>query len=418
MKAIKLGFLALLLVLSSSFVASSAPASARTPNGLIAFIRNDQAFVLDVARGLRYPLVNSQRVVRLEIAPHGGAVVFFVRIHPAKSADDDSSALRGFISLPPYKKAFALPAPLGQIPFYSNLRWHQGGRKITISTDDFPKRILEYDLKTKRVTQIKNQFAVSSSDGRYEVFQRGKSIFRRDKRNGQVENVFDYGHPEQLLRVLGFQTELDWRNASNWWLGDPQISSDGMEVYFITNAASASSAAGGNSSLELVAAVNMRTRVPRGCYYEIILSPLSEDFCSSETKRMIQTRAPRILKFCEGCKGASFSLSPDGRHFLFAYASHTSAADNSWYGKLDSLGSKRNFEIINGVPEDAGGANLVSGWAWSPDSRFIAIGASYYNPTFADFDHLNWNIYLRDTRTGQAIKAIPNAESVSWGIKP
>jgi hypothetical protein len=417
-KFFKFALFCMALMWCSSFVARGKVSNSSAPSGLIAFIRNDQAFVLDVARGLRYALPYSQRVVRLEIAPRGGAVVYFVRIHSAKNADDNSSALRGFISRAPYKKAFALPAPLGQIPFYSSIHWHQDGHKVTILTGDSPERILEYDLKTKRVTQTKNLPAITSGNGRYEVFQRDKSILRRDKYNSQTESVFDYGRPEQLLRVLKFKPDTDWRNAWNWWLGDPQISPDGMEVYFVTNAASNSSAAGGNSSFQVAVAVNLRTRVPRGCYYAIILPPLSEDFCSKEIKRMLQTRAPRILASCENCKAAFLSLSPDGTKILFAYASHTSVSDNSWYGELHSLGSKRSLEIINGVAEDGGGANLISGWAWSPDSRFIAVGASYYNPTFENFESLNWNVYLRDTRTGQAIKVIPNAESVSWGAKP
>jgi hypothetical protein len=82
------------------------------------------------------------------------------------------------------------------------------------------------------------------------------------------------------------------------------------------------------------------------------------------------------------------------------------------------VGSKHSLEIINGVAEDVGGANLISGWAWSPDSRFIAIAASYYNPTDVNFNRLKWNTYLRDARSGVAFKVIPSAESVSWSAKP
>jgi hypothetical protein len=418
MKAIKLVFLSLLLVLPSSFVVGGIAMNSRLPIGLIAFIRDDQAFVLDVARGLRYTLSNSQRVVRLEIAPQGGAVVYFVRIHLAKNADDNSSALRGFISFIPYKKAFALPAPLDQIPFYSSIHWQPDGHKVTISTGDSPERILEYDLKAKRVIQTKNPPVTTSSNGRYEVFQSGKSIVRRDRRTGQTFTVFSYGQPESLLRTLKIKPELDWHNASNWWLNDPQISPDGMEVYFVTNAASGSSAAGGNSSLEIAVAVNLRTKVPRGCYYAAIPAYIPAGYCAKAIQLQARAQTPRMIASCENCKAASLSLSPDGRKILFAYASHSSAADNSWYGELHSLGSNLSLEIINGVSGNSSDANLISGWAWSPDSRFIAIGASYYNPTFADFDHLKWNIYLHDARTGRALKIIPNAEGVSWGKKP
>ncbi len=370
------------------------------PTGQIAFLRGDAAYVLNIKRATRVKLPFSNRAELVRIAPRGGAVVYFVRPRGVSSAA--ARVYHAFISRPPYRVAHLLPAPMDRVPLYTQVTWNAAGSRLTLILDRFetdPGRwqngsVFEYRVRAAQVVKLNSVPRAMSRNGRWEIFQTGKTIQVRDRRTGRTRVVFSYGQPGRLLKRLQGVPDYspDFQDgAEGWWLGGLSVSADGAEASFVTNAGSGSSAAGGNSYFIGAFSVGVRTG------------------------------AVRLLSYCVGCKSPYLERSPDGQKLLFAYASHASAADNSWTGEVIEWRSGRTRELIFNTPEAAptGAANLTWGWSWSPDSKFIALAVNYYDPVSYDFAESrlkhDFKVYVRAIGTGAAVRVIPAARDPSWG---
>ncbi|RYG64391.1 hypothetical protein EON80_19315, partial [bacterium] len=104
---------------------------------------------------------------------------------------------------------------------------------------------------------------------------------------------------------------------------------------------------------------------------------------------------------------------------------HSSAADNSSVAIVIDLETQKTREIMFSIPGSKGKANSYGGSSWSPDGKYLAFSAYFYDADKA-FDSVGkdgdwpeppnsaWKTAIFDAATGKIWGIKPGTRSPSW----
>lgn len=370
--------------------------------GHIAFVRNDNAFVVAARGGIIKPLPLAHPVSNVSLSPRDGSALYAVE---AVKVNKRLTLDRALMSFVPYQSARALHAIDGER--IGSLQWSLNGQTMLVGALAAP-----YLWSPKpSAPKVRLPFYPDSISGDGSVSAIGATAFGGpnqikvfDARNKRSKIVFSSQKPQalfNLIRRAKLGPLLDCDNFAGrplstpseyWGFGPAAVAPDGKSVYFATNAGAVLSGAGGNTTFCLVKAdvTSGKLSLPTHFVWEGARLPYS-------------TR-----------------VSPDGRRILLVVASHSSAVDNSSQAYSLDLKTRKMTRLLTGnlAPSNTQ-ANLMGGDCWSPDSRFVALSIFNYDPrkiTEQDADKdANYTLFIKEVATGRTIRSIKGAISPSWG---
>ncbi len=388
-------------LLFASFVFAM-PALA-APTGKIGFIGAKGAQVLNLRTGVVRSLPQGARATLLTVSPTGTAV-YFVPVLGAKAKDAQSDVPTTAVqSTPPYSWVKPLPTFGSQIPYWRY--WNSQGTRLYVSTD---KAWGVFTPRTGRYAPIKIREQSFDARDRKMAYATANQIIVRDVASGRNRVLFDIRKPAPMFAALHAAkypknvkdvvlppSDPMTKDPQNWLMSDPALTPDGSRLYFACNAGTDSGAAG-NTSFVLFS-VDLRTNKISA------LSKLGTLF----------GRMPSI-----------FQVSPNGQRLLMASSVHDSAADNSSFVEVVDLQTQNSREVFEGVlPGSKDKANDLDSAVWSPDSRYIAVSGYFYDAqkmmqsysgNWPDTKPSQYTTGIVDARTGNLVKPLKGAMSLSW----
>ena len=385
------------LLLAVALLPAVAPAA---PNGHLGLILNGDAVVETLPSGTVKKLPHGGNARVMALAPAGTAAYF---VAPAGSRasfmDSESVAMLGYLSTAPYRTSWPLPAVV-QNQGVDGLTWNNGGNTLSIQGD---KVTGTYNLATKTFRPGAGNSPAPTTKGNWEDVSTEKAIIVRSRKTGRRLVVFSTDHPEPLFaavraarhagHVKDLTEQIDptlWKEANNWALGNVVFAADGSRLFFASNVGNGMGAAG-NTTFGLFAYDLLKGRLA-------VLSGLGAQF----------GRIPSI-----------FELSPDDAHLLMVVSVHDSALDNSSYATVIDLLTQKSREVLTNVPEANAGTNFFSGACWSPDGKYLAISAYFFeaakvNDAWNGPGPKDWITWIKSAATGATVKRISGAQSPSW----
>lgn len=381
-----------------------AGAAIAAPTGHIAGISNGTASVITAANGRIQALPHGQRAWKLAISPQGGITYFVTPAgKPVNTPDNAKTPCVGRGTVGTYDADWLLSRPLqGIIP--NNLQWNPSGTALWFSDANGRDRV--FTVQTGVVSSISRRPDDVSRSGRVSVFSDDKAIWVRDAR-GRQRIIFTISKPQPLFDALksgrnpkGVRDLVDavdpelWKQPNNWTLSRAALAPDGSRVYFAANAGTGMGAAG-NTTYCVFAYDLVKNRLD-------VLSTLGALF---------------------GRSPDTFDVSPDGKRLLIASSVHSSAAENPYFVLVVDLLTQKSRELLTNLPEAKGNANLLDSLAWSPDSRYVALSAYFYNVEAliqrnGDWEEprdQDWRLFIQDAATGKTIRRLKGVRELSWG---
>lgn len=375
------------------------------PKGRLAYIQNDMAIVSDATTGAKKVLPQSARARFLAVSPRGDTV-YFVALPGKEREQDGPPILTGYFSAPPYRTARKLPAELqGEAP--GNLKWSATGNTLWIRGFELSGAYTPSSNKWSRLGYLPES---ASRDGRRVAYATGDEIRIRDTNTKRERVVFTRTKPQVLFNALGsgrnqkklrdLHSGIDpamWQSSRNWAISSPALSPDGSRLYFGSNVGTGQGASG-NSMWALFAADLKTGKIA-------VLSEVGPQF----------GRMPENLE-----------VSPDGKRLLCVVSAHSSAMDNPCYALVVDLLTQKSREVLVNVPEAKEKSNLTYGASWSPDGKYVAISATFYDvekawaqvkkdTNWGGPSNSDYTLYIKDAATGRTVRRIPGAILPSWG---
>ena len=373
------------------------------PTGHLAFIQNGSAVVQNAATGKNIVLPRSRGAQLVSISP-SGETIFFVAPAGTKTKvwEENGPLMHGFSSRPPYKTATPLLSPLREArPF--TLRWSRSGTTLWASGTQLLGAYTPATRNFRRLSQLPDSV---SSDGKLIAWAGERDIRVRGVNGGREKVVFSVKNPAPLfaaikaaknpkkLADLEMADDPDlWKDLHNWDFSAPALAPDGKRLYFACNAGGGSGAAG-NSTWAIFAADLVTGKLA-------VLSSVGAQF----------GRMPHI-----------FEVSPDGKRLLLASSVHSSAIDNPCFVLVVDLLTQKSREILENLPEAKDKSNFLDGAVWSPDGRYMAASAYFYDlasikdsANYEEPPDSAWMSFIFDAATGKAVRRVRGARGVSWG---
>ena len=374
------------------------------PIGHLAYIQKDVARVSNLATGTVSILPKSGRTQLLALSPRGTAV-YFVRPPGQEVEEDGPPSLRGYMSHPPYKLARLLPERLqGEAP--GLLNWSRTGNTLWIRGFEFSGA---YTPRNNSWLQLGEVPTGTSRNGKRLAFYDYEAIRVRDVNSKKDRVIFSQKKPQVLFNALKNgknQKKLRdltrkinpqvWKSGDNWAISTPAISPDGSRLYFASNAGTGNG--GSATSTWAIFAANLKSgRIA-------VLSEVGTQF----------GRIPETLE-----------VSPDGQRLLSIATSPLSPLDNAASARVIDLPTQKSREILMNVPGSKGKSNITNGACWSPDGKYVALSAYFYDLKTAMNERRkdsNWIgpadsayiLYLKEATTGRTVRQIAGATQPTW----
>ena len=225
---------------------------------------------------------------------------------------------------------------------------------------------------------------------------------------GKTRTLFSPHRPDALFAALKSAKRPDRVRAllpapgdaalragpNNWQTGTPTLAPDGKTVFFAANAGLGMGASG-NTSFAFFAADVATGKLA-------VLSKLGALF----------GRVPWSANECQ--------VSPDGQRLLFVTSAHNMAVDNPRQVFVVDLLTQEKRELLAPAPHRANDTNLTEGACWSPDGRFVAVSALFYDVA-AVLKKPHWEprpgdytLFVFDAGTGRVVRRVPGATRPTW----
>lgn len=384
---------------------------AHAMSGHLAYFKGGQVRVMNLADGRVQSVPNTSQITQISLAPQGGRLLLF------KSQYDKSvTSPRALMALSPYKALVALPASVSSLSV-NQIAWTRDGSQALLSGySDRGNTAQSYLLtfRGERSATVKTlpagDEATLSSDGRYYAYAPNGDVKVRDLRTGRDVTLLAWKKPAPLLAALkksaypkkvsdllgAYDPDLA-KEERNWANGGMSFSRDGKTLFFASNAGTASGASGNTTFAYFAGDTSTGKLLP--------LSKVGAEF----------GRIPHIAQ-----------VSPDGQRFMYGSSAHSSAIDNPVFIDSVYLPTQVDTTILSVPVKGPLDSNLEDGTAWSPDSRFIAVSAYFYNqealgklyeanPNMSDVSPSKFTLTIRDARTGKVLKSIAGATRPTWG---
>lgn len=360
------------------------------PSGHLAYLSSGKAYVVDLAQGEPVVLPNSEQVGEVLMAPATGEALY-------------RSGSKAWRCAPPYRTARPWKAvPADAYPTFVS----PDGKTVFLSAEDGGGR---YDLATEAFTPLPYGPLSSDASGRLLGYQGEKTIELNRPATGETKVIFSIGTPQPLfeaLRKSKFPAKMKaltdaidptmYRDQFNWGFGPPALTPDGERVFFAVNAGVGLGATGNTTWCLVVATVA-----------DGALLPLSKVGCIEFG------RLPHVL-----------TVSPDSRRLLMITSFHNNAVENPCQAYVIDLHTQESKELLWADKRLEATPNLVnvtSGACWSPDGKYVAIAAAYYDGEAAikteNFELADENFVttIYDAVTGQPVRQILAAQQPAWG---
>jgi hypothetical protein len=393
-----------LLLFSLALVLPVTAADA-APTGRIGFIGPTGAKVWNLVTGKSTSIPNATKAENLTLSPRGDAI-FFVPSGKKSKPPESQVLLNGFVSRAPYTRSTTMRSLQGIAPY--SFHWNPSGSSLYLNGYEWMRVFTPASGQLKKVP-----FKPSSFDGpigfdikgRHIGYCTEESVVIRDVNTGKERVIFSTKKPKPLFdalrradnpknvkNLLEGEESLKEENPfpySQWQLAGPVLSPDGNRAYFTSNAGTGFGAAG--NGMQGYFSCNLKTGVIS------VLSKVGLSF----------GRPPEM------------SISPDGKRLLAVSSVHSNAADNSSVALVIDLETQNSREIMFKIPGSKDRANFYGGSAWSPDGKFLALSAYFYDADramqeVADAGSDNWPA----TRSSAWKTAIfESATGKIWGIK-
>jgi len=380
------------------FVSAAAQAA---PTGHLGLILNGDAVVESLPGGGVTKLPHGGNARQIALTP-GGLAAYFVA--PAGNKvnyeDDTPAAMTGYLSPAPYQTAWAFPAAV-QNQQVDSLTWNGAGDSLYIGGEKVQGN---YHVAGNSFQAKSTSGAPPATAAHWVDESTDKAIIVHNLKTGQRIVIFSEAHPEPLFaavraarhgaNVKDLSDEIDptlWKDPNNWNLGNVIFTADGTRAFFTTNVGNGSGAAG-NTSFGLFAYDLVKDKLG-------VLSRVGAQF----------GRLPNI-----------FELSPDGLRLLMVVSVHNSALDNSSFATVIDLLTQKSREVLLNVPEAKLGTNFFSNACWSPDGKYVAVSAYFFDankvtdnwsgPAAGD-----WITWIKSAASGSTVSRIQGGQSPSWG---
>jgi hypothetical protein len=382
-----------------------------TPTGKIGFIGAKGAQVWNLRTDKTTTIPRSAKADSFTFSPRGDAV-FFVPTGKKSAPPEQVPLFNGFLSRAPYLQTSAIPALQGNAP--NQFHWSPSGNSLYFDG------LKGYSVFTPATRNLKKlSFSPSGFDGpsgfdlkgRVMGYTTEKAVVIRDVETGKERVIFSINKPKPLFDALrrannpkNVKDLLDGEEMlkdktlpsySSWQLAGPVLSPDGSRAYFASNAGTGFGAAGNGAQGYF--SCNLKTGVIS------VLSKLSPSF----------GRPPEM------------SISPDGKRILAVSSIHSSAADNSSVALVIDLETQKSRELLYKIPGAKNHANFYGGSAWSPDGKYLALSAYFYDADKA-FSDVNkngewtepsnsaWKTAIFDATNGKIWKLKNGMRSPGW----
>lgn len=380
--------------------ATAIPAISASPlKGRVVSIQNERAVVQSPVTAKPQPLPLGNRAQLVTLSRQGTAIYFVTPPgKPAQTEEGEFPPARGYFSVPPYNTAQGLPAALQNLVVYS-ANWNATGDMLVLST-----ATATYGFKPGTGQVLPLRDGVAALGTRAILAEDGNSILLTLP-GGKKQTVFDARLPQGLFAALRAARQpqnlkelseaIDpqlWREGRNWSLSNPAVAPDGSRVYFAANGGTGMGAAGNT-----------------------IFALFSYDV---KTGKLAVLSKPGSFF---GRIPLQFELSPDGKRLLMVVSVHSSAVENTCFARVVDLETQATREILMNLPEARNKANFVDTFVWSPDSRFIALTANFYDVAqLLRSGELNrpakviWTTRVIEAATGKVAAKLPGGNSLSW----
>lgn len=360
------------------------------PSGHIAYQRDGKAWVLDLAGGQPVELPNSGDALELVMSPATGEA-FYV------------AGGKAWRCAPPYRAAQVWQSvPAGAYPTLVST----DGKHVFLSAEEGGGR---YDVASGGYTPLPFGPMTCDATGGLVCYQGEKTIEFNRPATGETKVIFSIGRPQPLFDALkkakwpaklkaltdAIDPEL-YKDQYNWGFGPPALTPDGERVFFAVNAGVGLGATGNTSWCLVVATVA-----------DGALLPLSKLGCHEFG------RLPHILE-----------VSPDSRRLLMVTSFHNNAVENPCQAYVIDLHTQEAKELLWSDKRLEATPNLVnvtSGACWSPDGKYVAVSAAYYDGVAAiqaqDFElkDANFVLTIYDAVTGEVVRQLPGLQQPVWG---
>jgi hypothetical protein len=341
------------------------------------------------------------------LSPKDGTLVYFVG--PTVTYSDEAPLkMSGFIRKAPYTRATALPTAMNSVEMYGyNLEWARDGSYVQAGEFRFDPRL----NKVWKTSEFGPR-AASKSGAVSAWIEDYKTLKVAGGKSKAARAAFDPKNLQTALKVTQKVLEVEnesYKNASNWWTGDPAVSPDGQAIYFSSNGGGGGGAAG-NTNYALFKLDSATDKI-------VALERLK----SKESEGEIEGRLPGL------------QVSPDGKKLLIWSSFHSSAVENPSFLKVVDLPSMVTVGLV-WEPKPAQNkvldknfyvTNWVTAACWLDKNTVALTGAlvdisSFYsdNPT-VDIPGPKYpnefSLYLLDALTGKIKRTVKGVGFVSCG---
>jgi hypothetical protein len=335
------------------------------PTGKIGFIGTQGVQIWNLPSGKTLTLPSSSKAESFTLSPTGQAI-FFVPSGKKSKPPESAVLLNGFVSRAPYTRSVAARSLQGVTP--DAFHWSPSGSSLYLNGYEWFRVFTPASGQLKRLA-----FTPSGFDGPVGFDIKGNKIgyctednvIIRDVMTGKDRVIFSTKRPKPLFDALrraknpkNVSDLLDGERMlkedpqtaySPWQLAGPVLSPDGTRAYFASNAGGGFGAAG--NGMQGYFTCNLKTGVLS------VLSKVGPSF----------GRPPEM------------SISPDGKRLLAVSSVHSNAADNSSVALIIDLETQNSREVMFKIPGSKNRANFYGGSAWSPDGKYLALSAYFYD---------------------------------------
>ena len=359
--------------------------------------QNGKATLVKGTKGTQYAV----------LSPKDGTLVYFVGSAVTYS-EDAPSKMNGFIRKAPYTRAVALPTPMNSLEMYGyNLEWARDGSYVQAAEYRFDPRL----NKVWKTSEFGPR-AASKTGAVSAWIEDYKTLKVAGGKSKAARAAFSPKNLQAALNVTQKVLEVEnefYRNASNWWTGDPAVSPDGEAIYFSSNGGGGGGAAG-NTSYALFKIDSATDRI-------VALERLK----SKEEEGDVGGRLPEL------------QVSPDGKKLLMWSSYHSSAVENPSVLRVVDLPSSDTVGLIwepkipenKAVDKEFYFTNWVTAACWLDNNTvaltgtLVDISSFYSDDSTVDIKGPKYpnefSLYLLDAVTGKIKRTVKGVGFVSCG---
>ncbi|HEX8834142.1 MAG TPA: hypothetical protein VF719_08070 [Abditibacteriaceae bacterium] len=371
------------------------------PRGTLAYIKNGSVWIHDLSQKNPKLVAHSQGARKVSLSPDAQRVLY---LKPIATVDPDevdgNTALDGYFSQAPFSAVKVLSPPLKNT-YFERVLWTHDSSAVYISGYGLSG---VYTPRTGAWQNRDNSADAISRDGSVVAYATEREVRVRWPGRNTERVLFSIKKPAPLFQALNSAAspagvrdlreavdESLWREVWNWDLGGLAITPDGSRIFFASNAGTGSGAAGNTT----------------WCYFAADVAT-GKLYALSKLGTFMSRIPHRVV------------ISRDGKKLLCEMSTHVGGAQNPSTICLIDLPTQKTRMLQMNTRMDT---NIVSGVALSPDGKYSAISAYYYNaqdvlrrPTFEPRQS-DYTLYLVDNTSGKVVRHIAGASWPSWGGK-